>query len=149
MLILLSSLYMIYGFLFLYSFVKDIGLLRYLYAKKNINILLTIELIFIVIASFIVFTNQPTNWIVGIIMLFHVFGVIWIISNPDSYYSMAKDPSIDMDSLEVATAMIVIGMGVFVYFSRISPEINASITTKLIAYACFIFFHFLILTTLS
>ena len=119
MIILLSSLYIIYGFLFLYSYVKDIGLLRYLYAKKNINILLTIELIFIVIASFIVFTNQPTNWIVGIIMLFHVFGVIWIISNPDSYYSMAKDPSIDMDSLEVATAMIVIGMGVFVYFSRI------------------------------
>ena len=119
MIILLSSLYIIYGFLFLYSYVKDIGLLRYLYAKKNINILLTIELIFIVIASFIVFTNQPTKWIVGILMLFHVFGVIWIISNPDSYYSMAKDPSIDMDSLEVATAMIVIGMGVFVYFSRI------------------------------
>tara|TARA_Y100000816_G_scaffold258729_1_gene213803 strand:- start:152 stop:574 length:423 start_codon:yes stop_codon:yes gene_type:complete len=119
MIILLSSLYIIYGFLFLYSYVKDIGLLRYLYAKKNINILLTIELIFIVIASFIVFTNQPTNWIVGIIMLFHVFGVIWIISNPDSYYSMAKDPSIDIDSLEVATAMIIIGMGVFVYFSRI------------------------------
>ena len=52
-------------------------------------------------------------------MLFHVLGVIWIISNPDSYYSMANDPSIDIDSLEIATAMIVIGVGVFVYFSKI------------------------------
>ena len=45
------------GFLFLYSYSKDIGFLRYMYAKKNINILLTIELIFIIIASLIVFTS--------------------------------------------------------------------------------------------
>ena len=119
MLILLSSLYFFYGFILFYTYSKGFSLLRYLLKRKNINVQLSIEIIFIVISSLIVFTSQPTNWIVGIIMLFHVFGVIWIISNPDSYYSMAKDPSIDMDSLEVATAMIVIGMGVFVYFSRI------------------------------
>ena len=115
----LSSLYFFYGFILFYTYSKGFSLLRYLLKRKNINVQLSIEIIFIVISSLIVFTSQPTNWIVGIIMLFHVFGVIWIISNPDSYYSMAKDPSIDMDSLEVATAMIVIGMGVFVYFSRI------------------------------
>ena len=119
MLILLSSLYFFYGFILFYTYSKGFSLLRYLLKRKNINVQLSIEIIFIVISSLIVFTSQPTNWIVGIIMLFHVFGVIWIISNPDSYYSMAKDPSIYMDSLEVATAMIVIGMGVFVYFSRI------------------------------
>ena len=113
MLILLSSLYFFYGFILFYTYSKGFSLLRYLLKRKNINVQLSIEIIFIVISSLIVFTSQPTNWIVGIIMLFHVFGVIWIISNPDSYYSMAKDPSIDMDSLEVATAMIVIGMGVF------------------------------------
>ena len=119
MLILLSSLYFFSGFILFYTYSKGFSLLRYLLKRKNINVQLSIEIIFIVISSLIVFTSQHTNWIVGIIMLFHVFGVIWIISNPDSYYSMAKDPSIDMDSLEVATAMIVIGMGVFVYFSRI------------------------------
>tara|TARA_B100000900_G_scaffold250015_1_gene212937 strand:+ start:380 stop:535 length:156 start_codon:yes stop_codon:yes gene_type:complete len=49
----------------------------------------------------------------------HIIGVVWIITNPDSYYAMAEDAAIDIDSLEVATSMIVIGMGVFVYFSRV------------------------------
>ena len=119
MITVLSSIYFIYGFILFYTYSKGYSLLRYLLKRKNINVYISIELIFVILCSLIVFTSQPTNWIVGIIMLFHVFGVIWIISNPDSYYSMAKDPSIDMDSLEVATAMIVIGMGVFVYFSRI------------------------------
>ena len=119
MITVLSSIYFIYGFILIYTYSKGYSLLRYLLKRKNINVYISIELIFVILCSLIVFTSQPTNWIVGIIMLFHVFGVIWIISNPDSYYSMAKDPSIDMDSLEVATAMIVIGMGVFVYFSRI------------------------------
>jgi hypothetical protein len=52
-------------------------------------------------------------------MLFHIAGIIWLISNPASFYSMAEDPSIDIDSLEVSSAMVVIGLGVFVYFSNI------------------------------
>ena len=119
MLTLLSSLYFIYGFILFYTYTKGYSLLRYLLKRKNINLQLSIEIIFIILSSLVVFTSQPTNWIVGIIMLFHVLGVIWIISNPDSYCSMANDPSIDIDSLEIATAMIVIGVGVFVYFSKI------------------------------
>ena len=120
MLIFLSSLYMIYGFLFLYSYVKDIGLLRYLYAKKNINTLLTIELIFIIVASFIVFTSQPMNWMVGLIMIFHIFGVVWIVAFPESFYSMYEESmSIDPGSVESMSGWILIGFGVFVYLSRI------------------------------
>ena len=52
-------------------------------------------------------------------MLFHVVGVIWIVTNPNSYYSMAEEATMDIDSLEIATSMIVIAMGIFVYFSRI------------------------------
>jgi hypothetical protein len=52
-------------------------------------------------------------------MLFHIAGIIWLISNPGSFYSMAEDPSIDFDSLEISSAMVVIGLGVFVYFSTI------------------------------
>ena len=120
MIILLSSLYIIYGFLFLYSYLKDIGLLRYLYAKKNINILLTIELIFIVIASFIVFTSQPMNWMVGLIMMFHIFGVVWLVAFPESFYSIYEESmSIDPGSVESMSGWFLIGFGIFVYLSRI------------------------------
>ena len=120
MLILLSSLYMIYGFLFLYSYIKDIGLLKYLYAKKNINTLLTIELIFIIVASFIVFTFQPMNWMVALIMIFHIFGVVWIVAFPESFYSMYEESmSIDPGSVESMSGWILIGFGIFVYLSRV------------------------------
>ena len=119
MLILLSSLYFIYGFVLFYTYIKGYSLLRYLLKKKNINIQLSIELIFIIVTSLVVFTSQPLNWIVALIMLFHLAGVIWIVTNPDSYYSMAEEATLDIDSLEIATSMIVIAMGMFVYFSRI------------------------------
>ena len=119
MLTTLSSLYFIYGFILFYTYSKGYSLLRYLLKRKNINTQLSIEFLFIIFTSLVVFTSQPTNWIVGLIMLFHVGGVVWIISNPDSYYSMAEDPSIDIDSLEFATSIIVIGMGIFVYFSKV------------------------------
>ena len=117
MLILLSTLYFIYGFILFYTYLKGYSLLRYLLKRKNINVQLSIELIFIILCSLIVFTSQPLNWAVTVIMIIHIFGVIWIITNPDNYYAMAEDSSIDIDSMEVATSMIVIGMGVFVYFS--------------------------------
>ena len=65
------------------------------------------------------YKRQPLNWVVGIIMLFHIAGIVWLISNPASFYSIAEDPSIDIDSLEVSSAMVVIGLGVFVYLSTI------------------------------
>ena len=120
MIILLSSLYIIYGFLFLYSYIKEIAFLKFMYAKKNINILLTIELIFIVIASFIVFTSQPMNWMVGLIMMFHIFGVVWLVAFPESFYSIYEESmSIDPGSVESMSGWILIGFGIFVYLSRI------------------------------
>ena len=120
MLIMLSSLYIVYGFLFLFSYTKDIGFLRYIYAKKNINQLLTIELIFIVLTSLIVFTNQPLNWIVALVMIVHVFGVVWLVAFPDSFYSMYEDSmSIDPGTMESMSGWILIAFGVFVYLSRI------------------------------
>ncbi len=131
MLILLSSLYFIYGFVLFYTYIKGYSLLRYLLKKKNINIQLSIELIFIIVTSLVVFTSQPLNWIVALIMLFHLAGVIWIVTNPDSYYSMAEEATLDIDSLEIATSMIVIAMGMFVYFSRIIQIISLNLLYKL------------------
>ena len=87
---------MIYGFLFLLSYAKDIGFLRYVYERKNINQLLTIELVFIILASLIVFTNQPLNWIVALVMIFHVFGVVWLVAFPDSFYSMYEESMLSL-----------------------------------------------------
>ena len=131
MLILLSSLYFLYGFVLFYTYIKGYSLLRYLLKRKNINIQLSIELIFIILTSLVVFTSQPLNWIVTLIMLFHVVGVIWIVTNPNSYYSMAEEATLDIDSLEIATSMIVIAMGIFVYFSRIIQIISFNLLYKL------------------
>ena len=118
MISLLSSLYFLYGFVLFYSYLKGYSLLKYLLKRKNINTALTIELVFIVLCSLIVFTSQPLNWIVALIMFTHITSVIWLISSPDTYYSMANSDLVNMDSLETASAMIVFGYGVFIYSSK-------------------------------
>ena len=117
MVIFLSSLYFLYGFMLFYTYLKGYSLLRYLLKRKNINALLSIEFIFIILSSLIVFTSQPLNWIVALVMFSHLIGVVWIITNPDGYYRMAEESKIDIDSLETASAMIVFAYGIFVYFS--------------------------------
>jgi len=119
MIYLLSSFYFIYGFILFYTYTKGYSLLRYLLKRKNINVVLSIELIFIILGSLIVFTSQPLNWIVALIMFTHIVGIFWLISNPESYYSVVDANSSDIDSLEVGSAMIVIGYGVFVYSSKL------------------------------
>ena len=118
MISLLSSLYFLYGFVLFYSYLKGYSLLKYLLKRKNINTVLTIELVFIFLCSLIVFTSQPLNWIVALIMFTHITSVIWLISSPDTYYSMANSDSVNMDSLETGSAMIVFGYGVFIYSSK-------------------------------
>ena len=118
MIYLLSSLYFLYGFVLFYTYLKGYSLLKYLLKRRNINVVLAIELTFIVLCSLIVFTSQPLNWIVTLVMFTHITGVIWLISSPDTYYSMANSDSVNMDSLETASAMIVFGYGVFVYSSK-------------------------------
>ena len=119
MISLLSSLYFLYGFVLFYTYIKGYSLLRYLLKRKNINVLLSIEFIFIILSSLIVFTSQPLNWVVALVMFSHLIGVVWILTNPDGYYRMAEESQIDIDSLEIASAMIVFAYGVFVYFSNI------------------------------
>ena len=120
MIIFLSSLYMIYGFLFIYSYVNDIGFLKYLYQKTNINKVLAIELFFIVIASFIIFTSQPLNWMIALVMIFHIFGVVWLVAFPDSFYEIYdQSMNVDPGSTESMTGWILIAFGVFVYLSKL------------------------------
>ena len=119
MIYILSSLYFVYGIVLFYTYIKNYSLLRYLLKRKNINVVLTIEFIFIILGSMIVFTSQPFNWIVALIMFTHIAGVFWLISSPESYYSMLNLNSTEIDSLEITSALIVIGYGVFVYSSKL------------------------------
>ena len=118
MIYILSSLYFVYGFMLFYTYIKGYSLLRYLLKRKNINVFLTIEFIFIILGSIIVFSSQPFNWIVALIMFTHIAGVFELISNPENYYSKLNLNSTEIDSLEIASALIVIGYGIFVYSSK-------------------------------
>ena len=119
MIYILSSLYFVYGFMLFYTYIKGYSLLRYLLKRKNINVFLTIEFIFIILGSIIVFSSQPFNWIVALIMFTHIAGVFELISNPENYYSKLNLNLTEIDSLEIASALIVIGYGVFVYSSKL------------------------------
>tara|TARA_B100001094_G_scaffold332531_1_gene405049 strand:+ start:3022 stop:3390 length:369 start_codon:yes stop_codon:yes gene_type:complete len=119
MLYLLSSLYFLYGFILFYTYIKGYSFLEYLLKRKNINVVLTIEFVFIILSSFIVFTSQPLNWVVALIMFIHLAGVAWLVSSPESYYSTVNANSADMHSLEAASAMIIFSYGVFVYSSKL------------------------------
>ena len=119
MIYILSSLYFVYGFMLFYTYIKGYSLLRYLLKRKNINVFLTIEFIFIILGSIIVFSSQPFNWIVALIMFTHIAGVFELISNPENYYSKLNLNLTEIDSLEIASALIVIGYGIFVYSSKL------------------------------
>ena len=88
-----------------------------MWKRRNINIYLSSELFFLIITSFIVFTNQPLNWIVAILMFMHLLGIAWLVANPNNFYQMAED-SINLEAsllenIVVITFLIYAGMALF------------------------------------
>ena len=74
-------------------------------------------MVFLIITSFIVFTNQPLNWIVAILMFMHLLGIAWLVANPNNFYQMAED-SINLEAsllenIVVITFLIYAGMALF------------------------------------
>ena len=61
MIYILSSLYFLYGFVLFYSYIKGYSLLRYLLKRKNINVLLTIELISFIFIIFFIYSMINSN----------------------------------------------------------------------------------------
>ena len=108
---LLAILYVMSAFIYFYSHRSGYSLLRYMYKRKNINVLLSVEIIFMIITSFIVFTNQPLNWIVALIMLLHIAGIAWIVSNPENYYETIEESLVGGE--ELAENIVVITQIVF------------------------------------
>ena len=102
----LAFLYIFSAFAYFYTNRSGYSLLRYMWKRRNINIYLSSELFFLIITSFIVFTNQPLNWIVAILMFMHLLGIAWLVASPDNFYQMAEDSiNLDADLLEIVVVV--------------------------------------------
>ena len=91
MITILAVLYAAYAFVYFYSYRSGYSLLRYMYKRKNINVYLSIELIFFILTSLVVFTNQPLNWVVAILMFMHLIGIAWLVANPKNFYEIVEE----------------------------------------------------------
>jgi len=99
----LALLYSAMSFICFYSNKAGYSFVKYISKIKNINILLSIEIIFLILSSFILFSSTPLNLIIGALMFAHLFGVIWVISNPGNFYeAMAESIDLHADLLEQA-----------------------------------------------
>ena len=120
MITLLAVFYAVYAFMYFYSYKSGYSLVRYMFKKKNINVYLSIEIIFLIFTSFVVFNSQPLNWIIAILMFLHAFGVIWLISNPSSFYEWIEEAvQIDQNLFENSVVAQLLISSMLTLFSNI------------------------------
>ena len=120
MITLLAILYALYAFIYMYAYKSGYSLLKYMYKRKNINVYLSVEIIFLILTSFIVFTNQPLNLIIAILMFMHLVGIAWLVANPKNFYEMVEESvRLDENLVENTVAGSLFISSVLVLFSRI------------------------------
>ena len=120
MITILAVMYASYAFIYFYTYKSGYSLLKYMYKRKNINVYLSVEILFLILTSFIVFTNQPLNWIIAILMFLHLVGIAWLVGSPKSFYDMADESiSIDEDLVETTVVGWLLVSAILVLFSRI------------------------------
>jgi len=119
MITFLSILYLLSGLLYFYTNKSGYSLLRFMLKQKNINIFLSVEIIFLILCSYIVFTVQPLNWIIAVLMFLHAIGIVWVISSPNNFYLMIQE-CIELDSglMENTVVLTFIGYAALTMFSR-------------------------------
>ena len=120
MISLLAVLYAAYAFVYFYSYKSGYSLLKYMYKRKNINVYLSVEIIFFILTSLIVFTNQPLNWIVAILMFMHLIGIAWLVANPRNFYEMVEESiRLDENLIENTVVGSLLLSSILTFFSRI------------------------------
>lgn len=120
MITILAVLYAAYAFVYFYSYRSGYSLLRYMYKRKNINVYLSIELIFFILTSLVVFTNQPLNWVVAILMFMHLIGIAWLVANPRNFYEMVEESiRLDENLIENTVVGSLLVSSILTLFSRI------------------------------
>lgn len=117
---LLAIFYTLYAFMFFYSNKYGHSLLRYMYMKKNINVFLSVEIIFVILTSLIIFINQPLNWIITIQMLLHIAGIVWVVVDPDNYYEMIENSlNVDGANAENITVITLLTFAIMALYSKV------------------------------
>ena len=106
MIIFLAFTYIFSAVLYFYTNKAGYSFLRYIWKKKNINIYLSTEIFYLILTSFIVFTSNPLNWMVAILMFLHLFGIALLVASPNSFYQMAEE-SINLDSELMENAVVI------------------------------------------
>ena len=117
MIIILAFVYIFSAFIYFYTNKAGYSFLRYIWKKKNINIYLSTEIFYLILTSFVVFTSNPLNWMVAILMFLHLFGIALLVASPNSFYQMAEE-SINLDSELMENAVVIMflvyaGMALF------------------------------------
>ena len=117
MIIFLALIYIFSAFVYFYTNKAGYSFLRYIWKRKNINFYLSTEIFYLILTSLIVFTSNPLNWIIAILMFLHLFGIAWLVASPNNFYQMAEE-SINLDSELMENAVVIMflvyaGMALF------------------------------------
>ena len=117
MIFFLAFVYIFSAFVYFYTNKAGYSFLKYIWKRKNINVYLSTEIFYLILASLIVFSSNPFNWIVSILMFLHLFGIAWLVASPNSFYQMAEESiSLDKEMVEnmvVVMFLIYAGMALF------------------------------------
>ena len=117
MILFLAFVYILSAFIYFYTNKAGYSFLKYIWKRKNINVYLSTEIFYLILTSLIVFSSNPFNWVVSILMLFHLFGIAWLVASPNSFYQMAEESiSLDKEMVEnmvVVMFLIYAGMALF------------------------------------
>ena len=117
MIFFLAFVYILSAFIYFYTNKAGYSFLKYIWKRKNINVYLSTEIFYLILTSLIVFSSNPFNWIISILMLLHLFGIAWLVASPNSFYQMAEE-SINLDSEMIENAVVIMfliyaGMALF------------------------------------
>ena len=117
MILFLAFVYILSAFVYFYTNRAGYSFLKYIWKRKNINVYLSTEIFYLILTSLVVFSSNPFNWIISILMLLHLFGIAWLVASPNSFYQMAEESiSLDKEMVEnmvVVMFLIYAGMALF------------------------------------
>ena len=117
MILFLAFVYILSAFIYFYTNKAGYSFLKYIWKRKNINVYLSTEIFYLILTSLIVFSSNPFNWVISILMFLHLFGIAWLVASPNSFYQMAEESiSLDKEMVEnmvVVMFLIYAGMALF------------------------------------
>ena len=106
MILFLAFVYILSAFIYFYTNKAGYSFLKYIWKRKNINVYLSTEIFYLILTSLIVFSSNPFNWVISILMLLHLFGIAWLVVSPNSFYQIAEE-SINLDSELMENTVVI------------------------------------------